>query len=189
MVSNFAFAPSSVSVPVGTTVEWTNHDTAPHDVTVTSGPVAIHSPTLTTGQSWSYAFTVAGTYAYICSIHPDMHATLTVRPAAPPPSVAPAPVAVSPARTAVAQPNATAPGSATGASQLRTAAQAAPSASASPLATQPPAATTTVTVAAAPTASTVHELKPLLIVAGVVAAVATFCLLLLASARDAPAGD
>ena len=77
-ISDFAFSPSALTVHAGDVVTWTNHDVAPHDVTVTHGPVAVHSPTLTTGHSWTYTFTVVGSYAYICSIHPDMHATLTV---------------------------------------------------------------------------------------------------------------
>src|SRR5579859_7351888 len=77
-MTNFAFSPAAVNVHTGDTVTWTNHDTAPHDVTVTSGPVAVHSPLLSTGQTWSYTFTTPGTYDYICSIHPDMHAVVTV---------------------------------------------------------------------------------------------------------------
>jgi len=85
-MTNFAFSPAAVNVHTGDTVTWTNHDTAPHDVTVTSGPVAVHSPLLSTGQTWSYTFTTPGTYDYICSIHPDMHAVVTVA-AAPAPSL------------------------------------------------------------------------------------------------------
>lgn len=186
MISNFAFAPSSFSVTVGTTAQWTNHDTAPHDVTVTSGPVAIHSPTLSTGQSWSYDFTVAGTYNYICSIHPDMHGAFTVRPAVPEPNTPPSATVSS--HTDAAQPN-TAPLGLAGQTQPgRTAHVATRRARPAAAGTQPaPAATTTVTVAAAAsTPSTARELKPLLIIAGVVAAIATFCLLLLASAPDTP---
>ena len=190
MMSNFAFAPSSVSVTAGTTVQWTNHDTAPHDVTVTSGPVAIHSPMLSTGQTWSYAFTVVGTYHYICSIHPDMQAVLTVHAAAPPPSAVSTPPTTSTSTRATAgQPGAAPLGLTQDAQPSHGGAHtAAPHARPVAASTQPaPAATTTVTVAAAATGpSTTRELKPLLIVAGVVAAVATFCLLLLASARDTP---
>jgi len=78
-MTNYAFSPASMTVAVGDVVTWTNTDIAPHDVTTTSSPVAIHSSTMQKGQSWSYTFTTPGTYAYICSIHPDMKATVIVR--------------------------------------------------------------------------------------------------------------
>jgi plastocyanin len=87
-IHGYRFTPSPLTVHVGDTVTWTNQDTAPHDVTSTAGPQALQSPTLHTGESWHYTFTAAGTYSYICSIHPDMTASLTVvAPAAPPTSV------------------------------------------------------------------------------------------------------
>jgi plastocyanin len=81
-IKGYAFAPAALSVPVGTTVTWTNYDTAPHTVTTSSGPKTISSPQLQTGQSFSYTFTAVGTYQYYCAVHPDMKATVTVLPAA-----------------------------------------------------------------------------------------------------------
>jgi hypothetical protein len=40
--------------------------------------VALHPPTLSQGQTWSYTFSKAGTYSYICSIHPNMTGSITV---------------------------------------------------------------------------------------------------------------
>ncbi|RSO04669.1 copper-binding protein, partial [Streptomyces sp. WAC 06725] len=40
-------------VKVGETVQWTNHDTAPHTVTTTKGPKKFDSGTLEKGDSWS----------------------------------------------------------------------------------------------------------------------------------------
>jgi len=74
----YQFTPASLSIAVGDTVTWTNHDTAPHNIVVTDGPEKFTSPTLQTGQTFSHTFTQAGTYSYYCSIHPDMKATLTV---------------------------------------------------------------------------------------------------------------
>jgi plastocyanin len=82
-MAQYSFGPAALTVHVGDTVTWTNQDQAPHDVTTTSAPVALHSPTLSTGQSWTYTFTQPGAYAYICSIHPDMKARITVLAAAP----------------------------------------------------------------------------------------------------------
>ncbi len=80
-VKNFAFAPAAITVRVGTTVTWTNQDTDAHTVTSqqgSGGPLA--SAALSTGQSYSYTFTKPGTYAYLCTIHPFMTATVTVTP-------------------------------------------------------------------------------------------------------------
>jgi plastocyanin len=77
-IKNYAFAPKSLTIPVGSTVTWTNEDTAPHTVTTSSGPAKISSANLSKGQSFSYTFTKAGTYQYYCAVHPDMTATITV---------------------------------------------------------------------------------------------------------------
>jgi len=80
-IKNFAFAPAAITVKAGTTVTWTNQDTDAHTVTSrqgSGGPLA--SAALGTGQSYTYTFTKPGTYAYLCTIHPYMTATVTVTP-------------------------------------------------------------------------------------------------------------
>ncbi|HKN54156.1 MAG TPA: cupredoxin family copper-binding protein [Amycolatopsis sp.] len=74
----YKFTPANLTIAVGDTVTWTNHDSAPHNIVITDGPEKFTSPTLQTGQSFSHTFTLAGNYAYYCSIHPDMKATITV---------------------------------------------------------------------------------------------------------------
>jgi plastocyanin len=166
-MAQYAFAPAAITVHVGDTVTWTNQDQAPHDVTTTSAPVALHSPTLSTGQSWTYTFGQAGTYAYICSIHPDMKAQVTVLAAAPTTQQQrPAPT------TTVAR---------------RPAGGSAPVQVVHPTTSAPPVTTTTTTPTQAPqempAMAQVEQtsLDPMLLVAGLVAAVATLCLLLIAS--------
>lgn len=78
-IMNFTYSPASVSIAPGDTVTWTNHDSAPHNVVVSSGPERFTSPTLQTGQSFSFTFRQAGSYAYYCSIHPNMKASVTVQ--------------------------------------------------------------------------------------------------------------
>ncbi|WP_416277028.1 cupredoxin domain-containing protein [Nocardia sp. alder85J] len=75
-IDNFAFAPASLTVRVGSTVTWTNHDEEPH--TVVSADGTLHSPGMGTGATYSYTFTKAGTVDYVCSIHPFMHGTVVV---------------------------------------------------------------------------------------------------------------
>ena len=79
-ITNFAFSPAALTVTAGTTVTWTNKDGDAHTVTSqgSGGPLA--STALATGQSYSYTFTKPGTYAYLCTIHPFMTATVTVTP-------------------------------------------------------------------------------------------------------------
>jgi plastocyanin len=77
-IQNFAFAPAALVVKVGTTVTWTNRDTDAHTVTSQNNSGPLGSAALSTGQSYTYTFTKPGTYAYLCTIHPFMTATVTV---------------------------------------------------------------------------------------------------------------
>ena len=166
MIMNFTLSPATITVRAGDTITWTNHDEAPHDVASSSGPAAFRSPLLERGQSWTATFTAAGDYAYYCSVHPDMRARIVVLAAETP--AAPAPANPPPVQR---QP-----------------------------VTQRPAATTTVAPAPAPAAPveqqpgpaqevraaqvTGERLDPMLIVAGIVGAVAILCLLLLGARPD-----
>ena len=75
-IAGFAFSPTPLNVPVGTTVRWTNQDVAPH--TATSDGAIWDSGTLGTGAQYSYTFTSPGTYPYHCDIHPSMTAVINV---------------------------------------------------------------------------------------------------------------
>lgn len=75
-IANFAFGPSAITVAVGTTVTWTNSDTAGHTVTADDG--SFKSGTLGTGATFTQTFATAGTFAYHCSIHKSMTGTVTV---------------------------------------------------------------------------------------------------------------
>jgi plastocyanin len=78
MIMNYVYTPADLEVSVGDTVTWTNMDTAPHTVTVTSGPVKFNSGNLQKGESFTYTFTEPGKYEYYCAVHPDMTASVTV---------------------------------------------------------------------------------------------------------------
>ena len=75
-IDNFAFTPASLTVPAGTKVTWTNHDEEPHTVVANDG--SFHSPGMGSQATFSYTFAKAGTFDYVCSIHPFMHATVVV---------------------------------------------------------------------------------------------------------------
>ncbi len=76
-IDNFVFAPGSVSVPVGTTVRWTNNDDVPH--TVVSNDKTFKSKALDTNEEFTYMFTKPGTYTYFCSVHPKMIGKVVVQ--------------------------------------------------------------------------------------------------------------
>ena len=75
-IEDFAFAPGSLTVKVGTTVTWTNKDDIGH--TATSDTGVFDSGTLQKGQSYSFTFSQAGTYGYFCKPHPYMVGTIIV---------------------------------------------------------------------------------------------------------------
>jgi amicyanin len=75
-IDNFKFDPATLTVPVGTTVTWTNNDEEPHTIAAKDG--SFHSPTLDTKGTYSFTFSKPGSYDYICSIHPFMTGTVVV---------------------------------------------------------------------------------------------------------------
>jgi plastocyanin len=77
-IDNFSFAPATLTIPVGATVTWTNKDDVPHTV-VSANHAFTHSPALDTDESFSHAFTTAGTYEYYCSVHPKMVGKIVVQ--------------------------------------------------------------------------------------------------------------
>lgn len=76
-VQEFKFAPSVLTVRVGTTVTWTNHDEETH--TITSATGAFASAGLGHEEGFSQTFTRAGRYEYFCALHPHMRATVIVQ--------------------------------------------------------------------------------------------------------------
>ena len=78
-IDNFSFGPAALTVPVGSTVTWTNRDDIPHTVVSTDDPKAFKSKVLDTDEKFSFTFTKAGTYAYFCSIHPKITGKVTVQ--------------------------------------------------------------------------------------------------------------
>ena len=75
-IKNFAFNPSTITVKVGENVTWTNGDSASHQVKEDNG--LFESNILINGQTYTYTFTIAGTYNYTCAIHSSMHGKVIV---------------------------------------------------------------------------------------------------------------
>lgn len=76
-IKNFDFQPMAVTVPVGGSVTWKNLDGEPHTVTGLDG--AFRSAALDENESFSFKFAKPGVYKYVCTIHPKMTGTVTVK--------------------------------------------------------------------------------------------------------------
>lgn len=77
-IIDFAFDPPLVEIPVGTTVVWR---LVQGYHTVASADFRLDSPILeNVGDTYSYTFTEAGSYDYICGIHPEMIGLVRVLP-------------------------------------------------------------------------------------------------------------
>jgi plastocyanin len=70
------FDPQELTVKTGDTIVWINHDPFPHTVTAVGKQFDSHE--IATGRSWKYTASKAGVFAYACSLHPTMSATLRV---------------------------------------------------------------------------------------------------------------
>jgi len=72
------FSPSKVTVAAGTVVtfQWTGSNT--HNVTVVKGPQKFTSPNQS-DMTYVRTFTKPGTYKIVCTFHPGMNLTLTVK--------------------------------------------------------------------------------------------------------------
>jgi plastocyanin len=77
-IDNFTFAPQKLTVKAGTTVTWINQDDIPHTVVSTGH---FRSKPLDTGDKFTFTFTTPGSFAYFCSLHPHMQASITVEAA------------------------------------------------------------------------------------------------------------
>ena len=76
-IDNFTFTPKEMTVAVGTTVKWVNHDDIPH--TVVEKKTTFRSKALDTDDSYSFTFTSAGTFDYFCGLHPHMVGQVIVK--------------------------------------------------------------------------------------------------------------
>ena len=78
VIDNFVYSPVPLTVKVGTTVTWINHDDMPHTVDSTQGK--FKSAALDTDDKFEFRFTEAGEYPFYCRIHPKMTGKIIVPP-------------------------------------------------------------------------------------------------------------
>lgn len=75
-ITNFSFAPQSLTIQPGDTVRWSNDDSAPHTATAVNG--AFDSGFLAVGSTFSFAFPEVGSFAYVCLFHSEMTGVINV---------------------------------------------------------------------------------------------------------------
>ena len=75
-IEGMRFRPEVLSVASGDTIVWVNKDLVPHTVTSVAG--SFDSKDIQADKSWSYTIRTKGDFAYICTLHPTMKATLRV---------------------------------------------------------------------------------------------------------------
>ena len=78
-IQNFAFVPATLTVAPGTTVTWTSNDEEPHNIVSIDQPRRFRSPAIEEGDKFTFVFDQAGTYKYICAVHPHMEGTIIVK--------------------------------------------------------------------------------------------------------------
>lgn len=75
-IVDLAFEPPVLAVPVGTTVRWVNQGVAIHTATAFDG--SFDSGFLATGDAFERRFDAAGTFEYLCALHPAMVGSIVV---------------------------------------------------------------------------------------------------------------
>ena len=88
-VNDFYFGPNAVTIRKGGSVKWvwSSTNTYPHDVHLKKGPNGLKEKgtystktTAVADAEFKKAFKTAGTYHFICTIHPtEMHLTVVVK--------------------------------------------------------------------------------------------------------------
>jgi plastocyanin len=77
-MKDIKFNPETLKIKAGQTVTWTNDDSVGHDVTAddfkSGDPGAIDS-----GGTFEHTFKKAGTFDYVCSVHPGMEGKVEVK--------------------------------------------------------------------------------------------------------------
>ncbi len=76
VIDNFTFSPTPLTVSVGSEVTWVNHDDIPHSIVCPALNVKSHP--LDSDDSFAYKFEQAGTYEYMCGLHPHMRGKVVV---------------------------------------------------------------------------------------------------------------
>jgi plastocyanin len=78
-IQTFAFTPSRIEITLGETVEWTNHDFAPH--TATADDASWTTAEIGYNKTGTFRPNAPGIYSFHCRYHPAMTGVIVVRAA------------------------------------------------------------------------------------------------------------
>jgi len=76
-MEDMRFEPQTLTVARGDTIVWVNKDPVPHTATSKGG--GFDSGTVLAQKSWKFTARQHGEFAYNCTFHPTMTATLQVK--------------------------------------------------------------------------------------------------------------
>ena len=71
------FHPQALDASPGDTIVWINKDLVPHTATSKNG--SFDSKMIPANATWKYLARTKGTFAYTCTYHPTMNASVRVR--------------------------------------------------------------------------------------------------------------
>src|SRR5262249_49609321 len=76
VLTNTAYSPNPLTINAGTAVTWTNKDSTTHTATSDTG---VFSGTVGPNGQFSFTFPNKGTFAYHCTLHPNMVGSVVVQ--------------------------------------------------------------------------------------------------------------
>jgi plastocyanin len=76
-MEGIAFEPAEATVSAGDTVTWVNNDSVGHDVTADSFSSGDPGG-MANGDTFEHTFEEAGTFDYVCTVHPGMEGSVVV---------------------------------------------------------------------------------------------------------------
>lgn len=79
-IREYKFTPALLTVKVGTTVRWTNHEKRTTHSILFLGPGGFESERFFPDESWQRRFDQPGSYPYSCGPHPEMKGQIDVTP-------------------------------------------------------------------------------------------------------------
>jgi plastocyanin len=79
VVVDYGYWPRQLGVDLGASVTWTNDGNDGHDVTGSGPGGEWRSGPLAPAEHYSRQFSLAGTYDYACTLHPEMRGQVIVR--------------------------------------------------------------------------------------------------------------
>jgi plastocyanin len=77
VMEGIAFTPNVLTVAKGDSIVWVNKDAFPH--TATAQDKSFDSKEIAAGKTWRFTARKAGTFPYVCTLHPTMKGTLIVK--------------------------------------------------------------------------------------------------------------